>query len=323
MPPDPQALLDYFDACRLGDIGGIRAALAAGLGLEVDFSLRAEHNLPDPPRCGPLRSPGSPYLFPATPLMVAMRFDQRLAAEYLLDQGASTRTTNRQGRTWLHLFAWGGKAWHVALLMDHPRSALGVDDYSGQIEQETPLFCACFHQNEAACRELLARGADPNRFQRIEGTDYRFNALHQAARHARLGVVEMLLAHGADPNQRTLPPLQNPSSVFENGRFTALHLALLPKSIYKRGQDGAARDTLDTIRALLRAGADPALTCECQLPVNERFDGLTPYDFEVARRRELDEEFGPRAVTSGWFVRNPPEVLELLRVKSGSKIATD
>ncbi|MCB1018578.1 MAG: ankyrin repeat domain-containing protein [Bryobacterales bacterium] len=78
----------------------------------------------------------------------------------------------------------------------------GADPNAHENDRYPPLIAAFdrdrFDDLHALLRLLLARGADPN----IHGiNDY--TALHLAAERGDLEAVELLLAHGADPNEAT------------------------------------------------------------------------------------------------------------------------
>lgn len=107
-----------------------------------------------------------------------------------------------------------------------PNSALPWEAACG----DTLLVYALLWGPFGLVRELLSLRADPDAV-----ADDGYPALHAALLHRpeRLERVALLLAHGADPDQRGLRD------------FTALHRA-------------ASLDDAEAIRLLLRAGADPS-----------------------------------------------------------------
>jgi ankyrin repeat protein len=87
-----------------------------------------------------------------------------------------------------------GDAVSLALLLDaHPDLVSARGTLPGHTGLRTPLHFGVAH--ESVVRLLLERGADPN--VRDEG-DHAF-PLHFAAEQQALAVIELLLAHGADP----------------------------------------------------------------------------------------------------------------------------
>jgi uncharacterized glyoxalase superfamily protein PhnB len=94
------------------------------------------------------------------------------------------------------------------------------------------IFAACRQGDIERVRVLLA--ADPALARAVsdESEHGGWTALHEAARHGSAGVVQLLLAHGADPNARE-----------EGDNTTPLHWA-------------AARGDFAIMNALLDAGAD-------------------------------------------------------------------
>jgi ankyrin repeat protein len=98
----------------------------------------------------------------------------------------------------------------------------------------TPLGLAAYFGNPAVVDLLLAHGANPNAASR---NDMRVTPLHSAVAHwqadTALTIVKSLLAHGADVNAR------------QQGGYTPL-------------QEAAANGYMEIARLLLEHGADPA-----------------------------------------------------------------
>ena len=104
-----------------------------------------------------------------------------------------------------------------------------------------PLGLACFFGQYEAARYLIMAGAAVNSASR---NSLQATPLQSAAAGNHLRIVDLLLAHGADPNCR------------EQGGFTPLHAA-------------AQNGNLDMIRALIFGGADlDARSNDGKLPVD-------------------------------------------------------
>ena len=97
------------------------------------------------------------------------------------------------------------------------------------------LTCACWLGQVGVARRLLDAGVDP-----AAGTATGLSAIHWAANRGQRAAVELLLARGAPPEQR---------SMYDG---TALGTAVWAALHEPRG------DQLGAIRALLAAGADVA-----------------------------------------------------------------
>jgi ankyrin repeat protein len=99
------------------------------------------------------------------------------------------------------------------------------------------LTCACWLGQVGAAQRLLDAGADP-----AAGTATGMSALHWAANRGQRAAVELLLAHGAPMEQRSMYD----ATALETAVWSVLH--------EPRG------DQLGAVRALLSAGADVAAT---------------------------------------------------------------
>lgn len=95
------------------------------------------------------------------------------------------------------------------------------------------FFAACRTGERDVVRQLLAAEPALARLVDANGEHGGWTGLHYAARDGRLDVVQLLLAHGADPDAREA-----------GDNTTPLHWA-------------AAHRALEVVRALLDAGADP------------------------------------------------------------------
>lgn len=142
-----------------------------------------------------------------------------------------------------------------------------------------PIRCAIVQNDIRTLQHLLHLGADPNHSE-FRGV----SLLWLAAVHDRPNAVQLLLQHGADPNQR-----------HERSGETAMHWAaseavirtLIDADANVNAQDNFGRTPLmnalvfhprepDLIRAFLDAGADPS--------IRDR-DGDTALWFARGRRR--------------------------------------
>ena len=109
------------------------------------------------------------------------------------------------------------------------------------------LYWASRDGNDARVRELLAAGAEPDKYK----DSWDDTALNEAARLGRDSTVSILIQHGADINRQN-----------KNG-YTALHRA-------------AASGQNAVVSTLLQAGADPYLP---------DYAGQTP--MQVAENKEI------------------------------------
>jgi len=108
----------------------------------------------------------------------------------------------------------------------------GADPRGATADGRSPLQLAIEHEQSDAIRVLLGHGVDP--LEPFDTWDGR-TALHEAAQQRDAGLVHLLVDHGANPN-----------ALDRVGRSPLYHAVV-------QGREPAAR-------ALLEAGADPALT---------------------------------------------------------------
>ena len=138
-----------------------------------------------------------------------------------------------------------GDACHAAALLDADTGLLDVR-FADNVGL-TPLMWAARNRHESIVADLLRRGADVSPKNRTEANgDGGNTALWFAAQgpeHGATGIVDRLVAAGADPDVRC-----------ESGQ-TALYVA-------------AAWAHLDVVRRLIDHGADPAIADDaCRTPV--------------------------------------------------------
>lgn len=119
-------------------------------------------------------------------------------AKLLLEAGASVNVASQESEvTPLHVAAARGLEQHVALYLQK-----GADVALRTSQGETALNAACAgaegpgssRQHEAAARQLLEAGADPQAAGRKRHTP-----LHNACANGCGGLAELLLRHGASP----------------------------------------------------------------------------------------------------------------------------
>ncbi len=246
-------------ACaRTGVAAGVRALLARGA--EADFK---------DPRTG------------QTALMWAADQDHPEAITVLLDAGADIRARSAVGYTPLLFAVRAGATAATSLLLDRGadvNDSVKPPKSGGDAAAPAPdpavgvgasvLLVATLRGHWDVARTLLARGADPN------ASGMGFTALHWASgeweaditgpfgaegyrwlaalRPDKVDFVKALLAKGADPNARlTKAP---PSLAFSLGSTLSIAGAT-PLILAANAGDVAV------MRALISAGANPALTC--------------------------------------------------------------
>ena len=169
-------------------------------------------------------------------LMLAARQADLESTEALLAAGADPNARSRQGIAALNLAAEEGALPVVAALL-----AANADPDNADAENKTPLIGAALAGNTQVVKDLCecgkkggGRGVDVNAQY---GAD-RWSALLRACQRGDTGVVEVLLAHGADVN------------IKQSGKITPLIIA---------AQEGRT----ETIKVLV---AQPGIDIEAQLP---------------------------------------------------------
>ena len=227
-------------------------------------------------------------------LFYAAAGGHKKAAEYLLQQGASTAPENNIRNTALHVAAKNGHKEMVALLLAHGADAKAVNSRGQSVlDMAIPQYSA--HAGAAlqgyygAAEALIKGGADIDAQCRDKGQ----TALHQAAAGGHLPIVKALLNKGADPDIT--------SDDGETALLKAVRAARGGYNYATPGQDAA-------VDLLLHYGASPdipdgkgmtplMLACEngrgdlarklldCGADVNARaYDGSTPLSGAVQSR---------------------------------------
>ena len=130
---------------------------------------------------------GLPLAAEATPLIDAVKRQDVVAANALLDRGADVNAAEGDGATALHWAAQLDDPTMVDLLLESGAAADAANRFN-----VTPLELASLNGNRAIVERLLAAGADVNARSREGHTP-----LMSAALNGRVGAVEALLAHGA------------------------------------------------------------------------------------------------------------------------------
>lgn len=190
----------------------------------------------------------------STILDVAIMEHRTDLVRYLLQLGA--QATRKDQRPGICLAAEKGYDDIVTALLDSGASA-DMPDPDGW----TALHLAAYEGSEAVMQVLLSRGADisatttcwggfyglrwsPSRLRRNEG--WVAQPIHIAAISGHLGVVRLLLEHGADPNA---------STGTENHGPTALHI-VLDTSHVGLWLETLCKEYLEIAQTLVEAGAD-------------------------------------------------------------------
>jgi ankyrin repeat protein len=124
-----------------------------------------------------------------TPLIIAALAGNGEIVNYLLQRGADINARSTSGLTALHAAAHAGQTEIVSLLV---AKGAAVNDSSNRFET-TPLHLASEENHVETVRALLGHGAD---FTAVELNGY--SAVTQAGWREHWGVLELLLANGAE-----------------------------------------------------------------------------------------------------------------------------
>jgi len=147
-----------------------------------------------------------------TPLFIAVRFGTIEMVRELLDNGAMVNVTAPFYGTPLHCAIYNDKTEMVRVLLDN-----GAKLEVGSRLEGTPLHCAVSKGNPEIVRMLLDKGADVNAMMKIDsswfvsGTEKKDTSIsplhtlvtgvyHWEKQQARIDIMKMLIARGADVN---------------------------------------------------------------------------------------------------------------------------
>lgn len=197
-------VLDFFNAIKQGNAEEVKRLLT------LDPSL-IHHNL------GGL-----------SPVLVAAYHQQPELANFLAEKKVTLS---------IHEAAATGKTEHIIRILARDPELVKMHAEDGF----HPLGLACFFSHYETAKYLIMAGAAVNSASR---NSVQATPLHSAVAANNLGIVDLLIAYGADPNTR------------EQGGFTPAHIA-------------AQNGNLDILRALIFGGADlDARTDDGKLPVD-------------------------------------------------------
>jgi ankyrin repeat protein len=218
-----------MQAARLGNVGTVRALLAAG----------ADPNAKE-------KNGGQ------TALMWAIAERHSKVTEELVRNKVDVNAQSKNGATALMFAARGDVDSTRTLLAAGADPSLQIPDWGG-----TALIIAATMGKTDVVESLLDKGANPN--QRDNNS---FTALHAAVRDSDYGedavqraaavaTVKLLLKHGADPNARLHQEKPTVRALNEVSFEGATPLAL-----------AAEVNSLDAIKALVEGGADPNIATD-------------------------------------------------------------
>ena len=155
-----------------------------------------------------------------------------------IQQGNGARSSDRNGVSLIKWCAYYGDVSAIKYLI-----ANGAE--LGDLGDNYDLNGAAFHGHWQLCQFLLEQGAEVNHELSDSGETALHSALCKANRPAYNMVVELLLAHGANPNSQTKP--DQPTGGFMRDAFTKQETPL---------HRAAAFGDAHCIEMLLKAGAD-------------------------------------------------------------------
>ena len=190
-----------------------------------------------------------------TPLLDAVKNQDRAAVEALLTAGADVDAARPDGATALHWAVHLDDAPIVERLLRAGATVDAANEYG-----LTPLSIACGNGSAPLVERLLEAGADPNRARPTGETP-----LMRAASTGSVGAVDALVAHGADVNRADPELGQTPLMWAISARRPAVAARLIAHGadVLARSTGGftpllfAAREgDAVTARLLLAAGAD-------------------------------------------------------------------
>jgi ankyrin repeat protein len=198
-----------------------------------------------------------------TPLQEAVARGHHDTAAALLNEKASVETTNNDGRTPLHAAAEAGHLDMLKLLLERRANVNARDE-----QQATPLLFAVHKQHATIVETLLDQGADPNLpGQAVKATGiYPPNLgrpIEFAASGSNTNILLSLLEHGADIEGCETPGWRPLFRAIEAGNVSVVELLLAHKADPNLPDSGDAvplerglKNPL-IVKLLLSAGADP------------------------------------------------------------------
>ena len=233
-------------AARTGDVDTVEVLLASGADVNATETWRGQ-----------------------TALMWTAAERHVGVSEALLRHGADVRARSPGGLTPLLFAARAGDRDIVRALLDVGADIDEVDD-----DGNTPMVLAILNGHYALAAFLAEQGADPDiggpggtplhhavRWRNYELTDFYRPGPPQTGNLDPFGLIERLLASGADPNARMTKRVAR-GGAFDNNWVTLPLIGATPLLIAARAGDAAA------IRLLVANGADPHLgTDRCVTPL--------------------------------------------------------
>ncbi|MDD5598376.1 MAG: ankyrin repeat domain-containing protein [Victivallaceae bacterium] len=139
----------------------------------------------------------------ATPILIALGFDNPVRADALIKAGADLQLTDKSGTTMLHGAARCKDVKFVKMFIEKGFDVNARDFETGS----TPLMQACKTNNITAADLLLKHGAKVD-LQEDKGE--KFTALHYAVNSKNTELVKLLLAHKANTSLKNKDGLTAP-----------------------------------------------------------------------------------------------------------------
>lgn len=173
-----------------------------------------------------------------TPLLVAARCKQTVAAIALLNAGAQVTATGSNGKTAMHFAAETG---NIALIKELLQRNVPLDQ--ADCCQRSPIYFAIQARNVPAIRFFTTRLTTQQLNQPLR-SDIQKSALFFAAANVHKDAVIVLLQKGADPNACSSPKKSNP-----------LHAVITASIFDENGEEFSENERLMIVCKLLNAGA--------------------------------------------------------------------
>jgi ankyrin repeat protein len=187
-----------------------------------------------------------------TPLVHAVRREHETIVHLLLEKGANPEAQDAKGRTPLMLAVQRGHKAIVKFLLQK-----GVDLETQDAEGHTPLACAILKSDELAVKILVEQGAKTENLY-LNDADLRRDlksGLHNATAAGNLKVVSLLLALGADMEERDIQGLTPVAhAVLENREDIVKFLLENGANVDILSDTGSKRDLKGRIHDAIEAG---------------------------------------------------------------------